>query len=146
VQAPAQRAEHSLHLPVAYIVIPIFALANAGIPVDFSSFGQYFSHPISLGVLSGLVIGKPLGIVGFTWVTVRMGWATLPDGLNMKHILGVGLLGGIGFTMSIFVADLGFAGSPEDLLMAKTGILLASAIAGLGGYFLLMFLTRDKPR
>ena len=146
VQAPAQRAEHSLHLPVAYIVIPIFALANAGIPVDFSSFGQYFSHPISLGVLSGLVIGKPLGIVGFTWVTVRLGWATLPDGLNMKHILGVGLLGGIGFTMSIFVADLGFAGSPEDLLMAKTGILLASAIAGLGGYFLLMFLTRDKPR
>jgi len=142
VQAPAQRAEHKLHLPVAYIVIPIFALANAGIPVDFSTFGQYFSHPISLGVLAGLLIGKPLGIAGFTWITVKLGWAELPEGLNMPHILGVGLLGGIGFTMSIFVADLGFVRLPNDLLMAKTGILLASAIAGLAGYFLLMFITR----
>jgi len=143
VQAPAQRAEHSLHLPVAYIVIPIFALANAGIPVDFSSFGEYFSNPITLGVLAGLLLGKPVGILGFTWFTVKMGWAELPEELSMSHILGVGLLGGIGFTMSIFVADLGFAGLPEDLLMAKTGILLASAIAGVAGYFLLMFLTRD---
>ncbi len=142
VQAPAQRVEHKLHLPVAYIVIPIFALANAGIPVEFSAFGQYLSNPITLGVLAGLVLGKPLGILGFTWLTVKLGWAELPEALNMKHILGVGMLGGIGFTMSIFVADLGFAGLPEDLLMAKTGILLASAIAGFGGYFLLMFLSR----
>lgn len=144
VQAPAQHAEHKLHLPVAYIVIPIFALANAGIPIDFSAFGKYLSDPIALGVLAGLLVGKPLGILGFTWVTVQMGWANLPPGLNMKHILGVGLLGGIGFTMSIFVADLGFANLPEDLLMAKTGILLASALAGLAGYFLLMFLGRGK--
>jgi NhaA family Na+:H+ antiporter len=144
VQAPAQRAEHKLHLPVAYIVIPIFALANAGIPIDFSAFGKYLSNPITLGVLAGLLVGKPLGILGFTWITVKLGWANLPVGLNMTHILGVGLLGGIGFTMSIFVADLGFADLPEDLLMAKTGILLASAVAGLAGYFLLMFLARDK--
>lgn len=144
VQAPAQHAEHKLHLPVAYIVIPIFALANAGIPIDFAAFGKYLSDPITLGVLAGLLLGKPLGILGFTWITVKLGWANLPVGLNMKHILGVGLLGGIGFTMSIFVADLGFAGLPEDLLMAKTGILLASAVAGLAGYFLLMFLARDK--
>ena len=80
-------------------------------------------------------LGKPVGIAGFTWVTVKMGWAELPPGLNMKHIFGVGLLGGIGFTMSIFIADLGFANSPDDLLMAKTGILMGSLIAGLGGYF-----------
>ena len=141
IQAPAQRLEHTLHLPVAYLVIPIFALANAGIPVDFSGFGQYFQHPITLGVLAGLLLGKPLGIAGFTWLTLKMGWATLPKGLNMNHVFGVGLLGGIGFTMSIFIADLGFANSSEDLLMAKTGILLASAIAGFGGFFWLMLHT-----
>lgn len=144
VQAPAQKAENTLHLPVAYLVIPIFALANAGIPVDFASFGKYLSDPITLGVLAGLLVGKPVGIVGFTWLTVKMGWAELPRGLNMRHILGVGMLGGIGFTMSIFIADLGFAGRPEDLLMAKTGILLASGIALLGGFFWLLAHTQ-KP-
>ena len=142
VQAPAQRLEHGLHLPVAYLVIPIFALANAGIPIDFASFGQYLSHPITLGVLAGLLLGKPVGIAGFTWVAVKLGWAELPPGLNMQHILGVGLLGGIGFTMSIFIADLGFVGLDNDLLMAKTGILLASAVAGLCGFFWLMVHTR----
>jgi NhaA family Na+:H+ antiporter len=143
VQAPAQRIEHALHLPVAYLVIPIFALANAGIPVDFASFGQYFTHPITLGVLAGLLVGKTVGIAGFTWFTVKMGWASLPAGLNMKHIFGVGLLGGIGFTMSIFIADLGFVGKPEELLMAKTGILMASAVAGFAGFFWLRYHTRD---
>jgi NhaA family Na+:H+ antiporter len=142
VQAPAQRLEHNLHLPVAYLVIPIFALANAGIPVDFNGFGKYLDHPITLGVLAGLLLGKPLGIAGFTWITVKLGWAELPRGLTMRHILGVGLLGGIGFTMSIFIADLAFTGSPDDLLMAKTGILLASAIAGLGGFIWLLFCPR----
>jgi len=144
VQAPAQRIEHQLHLPVAYIVIPIFALANAGIPIDFDGFGDYLGHPVTLGVLAGLVLGKPLGIAGFTWVAVALGWAKLPPGLNMQHILGVGLLGGIGFTMSIFIADLAFLGLAEELLMAKTGILLASLIAGLGGFFWLLLNTR-KP-
>jgi NhaA family Na+:H+ antiporter len=144
VQAPAQRLEHSLHLPVAYLVIPVFALANAGIPVDFSGFSQYFQNSITQGVLAGLVLGKPVGIAGLTWLTVKMGWANLPAGLNMNHILGVSLLGGIGFTMSIFIADLGFANSPQDLLMAKTGILLASALAGFAGFFWLMMHTK-KP-
>ena len=138
VQAPAQRAEHALHLPVAYLVIPVFALTNAGIPIHFSSIGQYLTHPVSLGVLAGLLLGKPLGIVGFTWVTVKLGWAELPAGLNMRHVLGVGLLGGIGFTMSIFIADLGFINHSQDLLMAKTGILFASVAAGLSGFFWLM--------
>lgn len=143
VQAPAQRLEHALHLPVAYLVIPIFALANAGIPIDFAGIAQYLSHPISLGVLAGLVVGKPLGIAGFTWITVKLGWAELPPGLNMQHVFGVGMLGGIGFTMSIFIADLGFIGFPQDLLMAKTGIIIASLLAGLGGFFWLMFNTDD---
>jgi NhaA family Na+:H+ antiporter len=146
VQAPTQRAEHALHLPVAYLVIPIFALANAGIPINFSALGEYLGNPVSLGVLAGLLVGKPLGIVGFTWVTARLGWAELPEGLNMNHILGVGLLGGIGFTMSIFIADLGFVHHPQDLLMAKTGILFASAVAGLAGFFWLMFeSTKGRP-
>lgn len=144
VQAPAQRLEHGLHLPVAYLVIPIFALANAGIPIDFAGLGQYLTHPISMGVMAGLLLGKPLGIVGFTWVTVRLGWAELPAGLNMKQVFGVGLLGGIGFTMSIFIADLGFVGLPQDLLMAKTGIILASLLAGLGGFFWLMMSTSSE--
>jgi NhaA family Na+:H+ antiporter len=138
VQAPAQRAEHGFHLPVAYLVIPVFALANAGIPIDFDDFAGYLAHPISLGVLAGLLIGKPLGIAGFTWVTVRLGWASLPEGLNMRHIVGVGLLGGIGFTMSIFIADLGFVKFPQDLLLAKTAIIAASALAGLGGCAILL--------
>ncbi len=139
VQAPAQRAEHTLHLPVAYLVIPVFALANAGIPIDFSNLGQYLSHPISLGIMAGLVLGKLVGIAGCTWLAVKAGWAELPEGLDMGHIFGVALLGGIGFTMSIFIADLGFAGNADALLMAKTGILMASIVAGLGGFFWLWY-------
>jgi NhaA family Na+:H+ antiporter len=138
VQAPAQRLEHSMHLPVAYLVIPIFALANAGIPIELESLGRYLQEPITVGVLIGLLLGKPIGIAGFTWFTLKMGWASLPPGMTMKHVVGVGLIGGIGFTMSIFIADLGFIGRPEDLLMAKTGIMLASAIAGFSGFFYLM--------
>ncbi|MFV0478720.1 MAG: Na+/H+ antiporter NhaA [Parahaliea sp.] len=149
VQAPAQRAEIALHLPVAYLIIPVFALANAGIPIDFANFGNYLSNSVSLGIICGLLLGKPLGILCFTWLALKLGWARLPPDLNMGHIAGVGLLAGIGFTMSIFIADLGFIDYPDDLLMAKTGILLASLIAGLGGYFLLRTLgspnSQSKP-
>jgi NhaA family Na+:H+ antiporter len=140
VQAPAQRMEHALHLPVAYLIIPIFALANAGIPINFGDFGQYLQNPVALGVVAGLLIGKPVGIAGLTWIAVKLGWVKLPEELTMQHIFGVGLLGGIGFTMSIFIAELGFANSPETLLMAKTGILFASAVAGISGYFWLRIL------
>ncbi len=141
-QAPAQRLEHALHLPVAYLIIPIFALANAGIPIDFGEFGAVLSDQITLGVVCGLLLGKPLGIAGFTWVALKLGLAKLPTGLKMRHIFGVGLIGGIGFTMSIFIADLGFAGNPEQLLAAKTGILLASLLAGVGGFAWLWLHTR----
>lgn len=143
VQAPAQILEHKMHLPSAYIIIPIFSLANAGIPIDFSSLGNIITHPVSMGISAGLVIGKLLGIAGFSWVAVKIGLTELPPGLNFKHLIGVGLMGGIGFTMSIFIAELGFASSPEDLLMAKTGILLASLIAGVGG-FVWLYLNTSK--
>lgn len=134
VQAPAQILEHHMHLPTAYLVIPIFSLANAGIPIEWSELGNTLLNPISMGVVGGLVLGKLLGISGFVWLALKTGIGTLPPSLTMKHIIGVSLLGGIGFTMSIFIAELGFAHSPEDLLMAKTGILLASLIAGISGY------------
>lgn len=143
-QAPAQRLEHSLHLPSAYLVIPIFALANAGIPLDFGAFGEIFTNPVATGVILGLVGGKLLGIVGFIWLTLALGWSRLPSGLGFGHIIGMALLGGIGFTMSIFIAELAFVGDAEDLLAAKTGILLASLIAGLGGFFWLRIMGR-KP-
>ncbi len=143
VQAPAQILEHKLHLPSAYLVIPIFSLANAGIPIDGISLGTVITHPVSLGIVAGLVLGKLLGIVGFTWVAVKAGVTTLPQALNFRHIIGVGLMGGIGFTMSIFIAELGFAHHPQDLLMAKTGILFASLLAGVSG-FIWLYLTAEK--
>ena len=142
-QAPAQVLEHKMHLPTAYIVIPIFSLANAGIPIDWSSFGSIVTHPVSMGIVAGLVFGKLIGIAGFAWLAVKLGLTSLPHGLNFKHIIGVGLMGGIGFTMSIFIAELGFAHHAQDLLMAKTGVLLGSLLAGISG-FLWLYFTADK--
>jgi NhaA family Na+:H+ antiporter len=145
VQAPAQILEHKMHLPSAFIVIPIFALANAGVPIDWSALGTTIFHPVSFGIIAGLVVGKLIGIAGFTWLAVKLGISQLPQGLNFKHIIGVSLMGGIGFTMSIFIAELGFAHHAEDLLMAKTGVLLASIIAGVSG-FLWLYLTADNKK
>lgn len=143
VQAPAQVLERTMHLPSAYIIIPVFSLANAGIPIDWSSFNTIFTHPVSMGIAAGLVFGKLIGIAGFSWLAIKMGFTSLPKGVSFKHIIGVALMGGIGFTMSIFIAELGFSNSPKDLLMAKTGILLASVIAGVSG-FIWLYLTASK--
>ncbi len=137
-QAPLQKLEHGWHLPVAFLVIPIFALANAGIPVDFGSFGETLSHPVVLGVSFGLVLGKFIGITGASWIVLKLGVADLPRNTRFTQIAGVSLLAGIGFTMSIFVASLGFADNEELLLMAKTGILMASAVAGIMGFVWLL--------
>lgn len=145
VQAPAQILESKLHLPSAYIVIPIFALANAGVPIDWSNIGGIVVHPVAMGIGLGLVVGKLIGIAGFTWVAVKAGVCDLPKGLNMNHIIGVAFMGGIGFTMSIFIAELGFALHPADLLMAKTGILFASLTAGITG-FIWLYMTTKKTK
>jgi NhaA family Na+:H+ antiporter len=134
VETPLQRLEHGMHMPVAFLVIPIFAFFNAGIPLDFSVMGNTLTHPVTLGVVLGLVLGKFLGISGACWLALKLGFGQLPAKTHFSQIAGVALLAGIGFTMSIFIADLAFAGQPEYLLMAKTGVLIASLVAGTGGY------------
>jgi len=134
VEAPLQRLEHVWHMPVAYLVIPVFALANAGIPLEFSSLGDTLTHPVMLGVSMGLLLGKFIGITGTSWLMLKLGMAAMPRDTRFSQIAGVSLLAGIGFTMSIFVAQLGFEENPELLLMAKTGILLASLLAGVTGF------------
>lgn len=144
VETPLQRLEHSMHIWVAFIIIPVFALANAGIPLEFASLGDSLAHPVTLGVILGLMLGKVLGIAGFSWLAIKFGVASLPEGTRFTQIIGVSLLGGIGFTMSIFIAELAFAGQAEFLLMAKTGILFASLAAGLLGYFWLLKTSRPQ--
>ena len=135
VGTPAARLEHDLHLPIALIIIPLFALANAGISIDFSSIGSTVMQPVSLGIIAGLIFGKVFGIFGVSWLAIRLKIAKLPENSSMSQIFGVAFLGGIGFTMSIFVADLAFIGNPELIFQAKVGVLIASLFAGLFGYF-----------
>jgi len=144
VGSPAARLEHDLHLPVSLIVIPLFALANAGISIDFSSIGDTIVTPVSLGIIAGLVLGKVLGIAGVAWVAVKLGIAKLPEGSSMSQVFGVAFLGGIGFTMSIFVADLAFLGNETLIFQAKVGILAASLFAGLFGYFWLRLIAKGE--
>ena len=139
VETPALRLERVLHLPVALIVIPLFALANAGITIDFDSLGEVVFEPVSLGIIVGLIGGKVLGIFGIAWLAIKFKIAQLPKESSMSQIFGVAFLGGIGFTMSIFVADLAFVNSEELIFQAKVGILLASLIAGAIGYVWLRF-------
>jgi len=142
VEAPLQRLEHFWHMPVAYLVIPIFALTNAGIPLEFGAIGETLSDPVMLGVSLGLVVGKFVGIAGAAWLMLKLGLAELPSGTRFIQIAGVSLLGGIGFTMSIFVAQLGFGSNEELLLMAKTGILAASVLAGVAGFVWLFLVSK----
>jgi NhaA family Na+:H+ antiporter len=145
VYTPAERLEHDLHLPVAIIIIPLFALANAGIAIDFSSIKETIMTPVSLGIILGLIVGKVIGIFGVAWLAIKMGIAKIPEGSSMSQLFGVAFLGGIGFTMSIFVADLAFAGNETLIFQAKVGILAASLFAGLFGYLWLRFIAK-KPQ
>jgi NhaA family Na+:H+ antiporter len=144
VQTPLQQLEKGWHLPVAFIVIPIFALFNAGIPLQFNTLGETFTHPVMLGVTFGLLFGKFIGITGACWLALRLGIGQLPGGTRFSQIAAVSVLGGIGFTMSIFIAELGFANRSEYLLMAKTGVLSASLLAGLLGFVWLWWLGRKN--
>jgi len=144
VSSPAARLEHDLHLPVALIVIPLFALANAGISIDFSSLPSTITQNVSLGIIAGLVFGKVIGIAGVAWLAIKLKIAKLPEASSMSQIFGVAFLGGIGFTMSIFVSDLAFIGNEALIFQAKVGILSASLFAGLFGFIWLRFIA-SKP-
>ena len=137
VLSPLRRLEHSLHPWVAYVIMPIFALSNAGILIDAELLGE-INNPVSLGIIAGLVIGKPVGIILFSWLATLTGFAIKPPSISWGQVLGVSLLGGIGFTMSIFIANLAFAES-ANLPSAKLAILCASLVAGIVGYLLLRF-------
>ncbi|CAA6822257.1 MAG: Na+/H+ antiporter NhaA type [uncultured Sulfurovum sp.] len=143
VGTPSARLEHDLHLPVALIVIPLFALANAGISIDFNSIFSTAVTPVSMGIIAGLIFGKVLGVFGVAWLAIKLKIAVLPEGSSMSQIFGVSFLGGIGFTMSIFVAELAFVGNAELIFQAKVGILVASLFAGLFGYFWLRYIAKS---
>jgi NhaA family Na+:H+ antiporter len=135
VETPLQRLEHALHPWVAFCIMPVFALANAGVELG-AGFLEALVQPVTLGVTAGLVAGKQIGITAFSWLAVRSGLAPLPSGVNWRHIYGAAVLGGVGFTMSLFIAGLAFSNA-ETLALAKAGILLASLIAGGAGFWLL---------
>jgi NhaA family Na+:H+ antiporter len=136
--SPSYRLEHFLHKPVAFLILPIFALANTAIVI-----GAGWTHDLtsanSLGIVAGLILGKPFGIVLLSLIAVVTGVCRLPFELNWRHILGAGFLAGIGFTMSIFITNLAFVGNSELIKASKISILLASLTAGGTGLLWLRF-------
>lgn len=132
VEPPLQELEHALHPWVVFAIMPLFALANAGVVLG-EGFAATLLNPVSLGIVAGLLIGKQLGITLFAWLAVKSGISEMPAGVTWLHIYGAGWLAGIGFTMSLFISDLAFADSPL-LDVAKLGILTASLIAGIAGW------------
>ena len=138
-ESPSHRLELVLHKPVAFLILPLFALANTGIIVGTDALAS-LSSSNSLGIIGGLLLGKPFGITLLSFVAVAAGLSRLPLDLNWKHIFGAGLLGGIGFTMSIFITNLAFTGEAEVINSSKMSILLASLAAGIIGFaFLKLF-------
>jgi NhaA family Na+:H+ antiporter len=144
-RAPLIRMEHALHGIVSFLIMPLFALANAGVQFDVSSLAQSFASPITLGVIAGLLIGKPVGISLFSLLAVRIGIAALPDGVTNRMLIGASILGGIGFTMALFIGGLAF-NDAAHLNAAKVGVLSASTIAALLGWFVLRGTTRENLR
>jgi NhaA family Na+:H+ antiporter len=134
-QTPLQRFEHSLHPWVSYSIMPVFALANAGVELK-GDFLSAFTQPVTLGIMAGLILGKQIGIFLTSFLAVKLKWAELPSDMTWGRLYGLGWLAGIGFTMSLFIASLAF-GESELLPVAKTGILLASLISGIVGAVIL---------
>ncbi|MEM8983982.1 MAG: Na+/H+ antiporter NhaA, partial [Pseudomonadota bacterium] len=136
-KSPLLKLEHDLHTTVAYFVLPVFAFANAGLSlagVDVSSI----LHPVPLGIILGLVVGKQIGVFGFCRIAGLLGLIRLPDGLTWPKVYGVSMLCGVGFTMSLFIGSLAFEETGENLLFdERLGIIVGSLISGIGGYFVL---------
>ena len=131
--SPSHKLEHFLQKPVAFIILPSFALVNTAIPID-GNWMRDLTSPNSIGIATGLLLGKPLGVTMLCFVSVAAGICRLPADLSWSHIFGAGILGGIGFTMSIFITYLAFAGDPGTLNASKIAILIASLIAGVVGF------------
>ncbi len=136
VQSPLQHLEHGLHGWVAYFIIPIFALANAGLVF---SGGSDLNYMLSINIAIALILGKCIGITLFSIASVKAGWAHLPEGITYRKILGTSFLAGVGFTMSIFISNLAFSDSAMLIDSSKIGILIGSFVAGLIGYLILKF-------
>jgi NhaA family Na+:H+ antiporter len=143
---PLRRWEDVLHLPVALFILPLFALINAGVVFDFNLFIDSLRHPVGLGIIAGLVVGKFIGISGACWLGLHYKIGSLPRGLNIQHVMGASLIAGIGFTMSTFIATLGFDGQPEYLHNAKTSILVASIISAFLGVLYLRIIASKQNR
>lgn len=136
------RLEHMLTPWSSFVIMPIFALANAGVVVEFSELSKILISPVSLGILFGLFVGKQVGIFGTAYFLIRLKIAKLPPKVNLKHIYGASLLGGIGFTMSLFVSSLSFEG--EMLSIAKISIMAASVLSALAGLLVFKFIRVEK--
>lgn len=133
--SPIQRVEHAVSTPVNFIIMPLFALANTNIRFE-SGMVEGLASPLGVGIIAGLFVGKPLGIIVFSWIAVKLRLSELPKGTRWVQVLSIGLMGGIGFTMSIFIALLSFS-DPYHQTEAKFAILVASALAGIIGYITL---------
>jgi NhaA family Na+:H+ antiporter len=131
-ESPSHKLERRLHKPVAYLILPLFALANTGVTIDPQAIAE-LSHANSLGIALGLLVGKPLGVILMCLVAVKTGICTLPADVRWPHMVGAGLLGGIGFTMSIFITNLAFADHAAIVNSSKLAVLIASCVAGLLG-------------
>lgn len=143
IEAPLYRAEHALHPWVAFLILPIFALVNAGL--DLHGFGlENLAHPVTLGVMLGLFLGKQVGIFGAMWLAIKLGWAKMPKNCGWQHLYGLGLLCGVGFTMSLFIGLLAFP-NPSNLAEAtKIGVLAGSLLSALGGSMVLLLAPRKQ--
>ena len=144
MESPLQKMEHTLHIWVSFLIVPLFALANAGVAIEFTQLDDILIHPVSVGIFLGLIVGKFFGISVFSYVVIVLGWSKLPAGVTFSQICGVALLAGIGFTMSMFIGDLAFTGQPELLYKAKIGIIFASLVAGISGYLWLLVATKNQ--
>lgn len=131
--SPSHRLEHALHKPVAFLILPIFALANAGIVIE-QGWSQNLLSINSMGIALGLLLGKPIGVTALCFAATWTGLCRLPEELRWAHIIGAGMLGGIGFTMSIFITNLAFTADPQIVNASKMVILLSSLVAGIVGF------------
>jgi NhaA family Na+:H+ antiporter len=142
-QTPLQQFEYALHPWISFIIMPLFALANAGVRLNLNEGA--LARPVTVGVLLGLTIGKPLGIFLLSWLSTQLGIAERPSELSWRMILGLSFLGGIGFTMSLFITALAFT-DPMNIQDAKLGILAASLLCGTIGFFLLVTTPADPQK